>query len=163
MAMNKAEKQMVKDLRIRTALRMEQNALPDVLPPKYGEPCEMRVGYEPNYHNSEIRIGLTTPHAHTATWISRDKDFVKCLNELVKSKSSISMSQGSRTLFSKRIDALRAIRYELQMKFARELASIDEAIDEELASTHPMDQLIERFNSEAIAKLIDEKSAGNPE
>jgi hypothetical protein len=41
MAMNKAEKQMVKDLRIRTALRMELNALPDVLPPKYGEPCEI--------------------------------------------------------------------------------------------------------------------------
>lgn len=126
--MNKKEQAMVGDLRaevrnvydllrIAKALRWTERVPPDVpVPQGHGE---LSKGYLPNSHYDNGR-GRVSPACSTSVGHSEGRD-------------DKTTSQGARQLYSTRLLAIRAMRHEMELRFARMLADVDERIEKEMA------------------------------
>jgi hypothetical protein len=116
MAMNKAEKAMVQGLRVLASLRWTQPVLRDVKPPvPIDDFGSMTTGWDFNAHTLEVDRWWSTTTSH---------------GRGVKAESRYSGMRESQALFSTKVLALRAMRYEVEQMAARRLASIDARIEE---------------------------------
>lgn len=123
MAMNKkeqAEMQALRDkLALVSALRWTEPVARDLPPPSTfnGETS----GFEFNSYSGTVLPAWSNSSAHGIGRPSREKGY--------------SASQNSRTLFSTRLLALKALRHEVEIEAAKKLAKIDSEIEAELATT----------------------------
>jgi len=122
MAMTKKEQQMVADLqhevRLAKALRLTQRVEPDVpVPTSFSTDClsfgYIPIGAQSDYPRVEVACSSSGYHA--------------------VGRTDRTTSQGARRLFSTRLLALRALRYEVEQKVAQKLAKIDKMIEDEEA------------------------------
>lgn len=126
--MNKKEQAMVGDLRaevrnvydllrIAKALRWTERVPPDVpVPQGHGE---LSKGYLPNSHYDNGR--------------GRVEKACSSYGSHSKGQDDLATSKGARLLYSSRLLALRAMRHEMELRFARMLADVDERIEKEMA------------------------------
>jgi len=113
MAMTKAEKQYLEDVLTQFALRHTQEVLPDVPPPPCGSPFgALTKGFLYNSYNQQITKACSSSLYHN-------------FNSDEKTNA-----QGEKWLFSTKILALKAMRYEMEQKFARQLRIVDIMIEE---------------------------------
>lgn len=112
MAMNKKEKEMVEDLKVRCSLRLTEPVFPDVEIPKYDEPDTK--GFMMNSYSMRVDKACSSAHGHCST--GDDK----------------TTSQGGIKIFSTKLLALKAMRSEVEIRIAKELRKIDKMIEEEL-------------------------------
>ena len=113
MAMNKLEKQMVEDLRVKCALRWTSPVEPDVPVP---ESCELSTGFLPCAARSDsARVDVAcSDRVHHGV-----------------GTNTKTTSQGTRRLHSTRLLALRALRYEVEQYCAGLLRQVDAQIEAE--------------------------------
>lgn len=118
MAMTKKEKEYVEQLehevRLKAALRWTDKVLPDLPHPKYGD--KDTSGWTFNSYNGEVRQSWSSTVAH-GSGASRSVGF--------------GASQNSIAMYSTKILALKAMRFEMENKFARDLAKVDLEIKKE--------------------------------
>lgn len=119
--MTKAEKQEMErlqaDLRLAKALRWTEPVEPDVLKPLAGTSDTTR-GYSYNTHCVRIDGIISKSHSHYR-------------NQGGEPKVDFTGTQGGVDCYSTKALALKALRHELERKFASELARIDERIEKE--------------------------------
>ena len=114
MAMNKAEKALVEELKTQAALRWTTPVSPDVPPPD-GE--GLRKGFLFNEYLGGPRVDKACSSSVHHSFGIDDK----------------TTSQGSRHLYSTRLRALRALRYEVEKQCAKMLRQIDAQVEAEEA------------------------------
>ena len=109
MAMTKKEQEEVRELKRRlstlAALRWTEEVLPDVPIPAWSADDKLSVGYLPCYSRVEKACSSSLHHA-----IGRQDK---------------TTSQQARSLYSTKLLALKALRYEKELRFAGELADLD--------------------------------------
>jgi len=108
MAMTKKEQEQVQELKRKlstlAALRWTEKVLPDV-PPRSKFTEGLTTGWLPCYTRVEPACSSVVSHAIGQTHETT--------------------SQGSRSLYSTKLLALKALRHEMELRFANELAGID--------------------------------------
>lgn len=116
MAMNKSEKEMVEALKTDLALRHTKKVASDLDPPSSGP--KLLKGWLFNAHDrGEVVPACTSCVSHSY------------------GQSNEARSQGSRRLFSTRLRALQALRWEMEQSAATKLRRIDRMIEEETQLT----------------------------
>lgn len=113
MAMNKKEKAYVEALKIKGALRFTEKVDPDLMPPTRGG--ELTKGYSFNAYSVVVSMACSSFTAHNSH-----------SDEKTNSQQPI-------RLYSKKLSALKAMRHEMELKFARQLMEVDEMIEKEAA------------------------------
>jgi hypothetical protein len=109
--MTKAEQKLVDDLKMRLALHFSDPVEPDVLPPKnFGAVVN---GYVFNEHSEEVRKSCSSNILHSAWGWDNPS------------------SRGHIKQYSSKLLALKALRHEMELKFAAKLHKIDQMIEEE--------------------------------
>ena len=110
MAMNKREKEELEAAHVRAALGWSAKSMiePDLTPPKSNEP--LTTGYAV-LGSSRVDIGCSSSRGHSTGRTDRTS------------------SQGARPLYSKKSDALKALRYKIEMEAANNLRNIDKMIE----------------------------------
>jgi hypothetical protein len=113
MAMNKKEKEYLEHILTQFALRHTQEVLPDIPPPPLGSPHgTLTKGFLFNSYSKEVRESCSSSMYHSYH------------------RSDKTNTQGARHLYSSRLLALKAMRYEVEQKYAKELREIDKLIEE---------------------------------
>lgn len=116
MAMNKKEKaeldKLKQELRLAKALRWTVPIEPDVSPPPPF--TEMKRGWLYNDYITSARVEPACASSHFHAFGQTDR----------------TTTQGTRSLFSSRLLALKALRHRLELKCAEILAKIDKDIEE---------------------------------
>lgn len=124
MAMSKKEREafaeLERNLRITAALRWTEKVAPDVPRPER----DFTSGYTFNAYSQIVDCAWSTPGAHGIGHVSPDAQRAR----------GVSGRQNSISLYSSRLLALRAMRYELEMECAIKLAKVDAEIAAELAT-----------------------------
>jgi hypothetical protein len=123
MAMNKSEKerlaQLEAELRKAKALRYPTDPIPETLPlPKTSE--KLVRGWDFNTYSKMVEVACTTSYEHS----------YGCAN--------YTTTQRAHPVFATRLHALIALRHAVTNDFARQLASIDEKIENERANPTPL-------------------------
>lgn len=117
MAMNKKEQAYIKDLedqlRLAKAMRFTIKISPDVMPPAFENGKELRKGWLFNTYSRTVERGCTCSLYHS---FGTDEE---------------ARSQNPMPLYSTKRLALMALRNRVEIELARELAQIDEAIEDE--------------------------------
>ena len=118
MAMNKKEKQLLEDLqdklRLAKALRWTEEVLPDVSPPALEDNFgALSTGFSMNSYSQRVVEACSSSCSHGLDRTDRTN------------------SQGSRHLFSSKLLAFKAMRWEIELKCAKELSQIDKLIEQE--------------------------------
>ena len=111
MAMNKKEKEMVYDLEVKCSLRLTEPVFPDIEIPEYGKPNTK--GFMMNSYSMSVNKACSSASGHNTS-----------------SDVAIS-SQAGIKLFSTKLLALKAMRYEVEMRCAKELHKIDIMIEDD--------------------------------
>jgi hypothetical protein len=116
MAMNKKEKALVEDLKIRLALRFTDLVVEDIDFPAAGVGADNFVkGYVFNSYSVRVNKSCSDYLYH---------------NHHSDGKTT---TQGSIRQFSTRLLALKAMRNEIELKIAKQLYEVDQMIEKELA------------------------------
>ena len=123
MAMTKAEKAAMEAALTAAALRSTSRVLPDVPPPENGG---HRVGWRPRVNFSSYGRLVDAEKAWTEEAVHGGGEYRKGLHR--------SASRGQIRLYSTRLLALRAARYEAEQRVAELLRGVDRLIEEELAA-----------------------------
>lgn len=111
MAMNKREQELVEELRTRLALRFTEPVNMDVLIP-IGD--TLKNGYSFNSYSKRVTKSCSSSMSHSIDGWDRTN------------------SRGPLAQFSSKLRALRAMRNDLELMFARELRAVDLKIQLEL-------------------------------
>jgi hypothetical protein len=93
------------------AFRFTEQANEDVMPPSGFE--KLSTGWLFNAHSKRVDVACSSSTGHA--WGQNDR----------------TTTQQPRRLYSTKLLALKALRYELEQKFAAELAEVDKRIQEE--------------------------------
>lgn len=132
MAMNKAEKAALElaqnEVDIAYALRWSdlKRIDPDVPPPKPGGPLSaLSVGWMFNSHSTAVVRACSSSISHA---VSSQGD---------REPPSRTTTQGARHLYSTEVLALKAMRQEMERKFASSLAAVDRRIAEASMNSSP--------------------------
>jgi hypothetical protein len=118
MAMNKKERETLEAALTECALRRTAPVAPDVAPPKGNE---LSTGF---LHVGGMSYGRIEPACSSSINHGRGQ-------------TNRTTSQGARWLYSTKLLALKALRYEVETECARKLRSIDREIEEEIAKGSP--------------------------
>lgn len=110
MAMNKAEKQVLEDALTLAALRWTAPVAPDLVATDYKV---LTKGYLYNSYSPRVEPACSTTIYHSF------------------GRGDKTTSQGSRDLYSTKLLALRAMRYEVEKEAAKKLRAIDKMIEAE--------------------------------
>lgn len=115
--MNKKEQTYVKDLkeqlRFNRAMRFTIKIRPDVMPPPFNSDEKLRKGWLFNAHSRRVEPACTSSIYHSFGTDTEPR------------------SQNPMPLYSTKKLALMAMRNEVEIKFAKDLAEIDKAIEDE--------------------------------
>jgi hypothetical protein len=127
MAMNKKEQAMVEALKVEAlkveaAFKRTSEILPDVPPP---ESCsdELTKGFLFNAYCIEVRTACSSATGHS------------------HGRNDRTSSQRARSLYSTRLLALKAMRFEVEKRIMTELRKVDRQIEIELANIPTNDNL----------------------
>jgi len=121
-ALNKAEKQLIedlktaiKDLKTESALRRTEEVLPDVMPPELFK--ELSTGYVfvgPRSDTARVEAACSSSQSHGI------------------GRTDYTSSQQSQMLYSTRLLALKGLRHEVENDCARRLRKVDVMIEKEM-------------------------------
>jgi hypothetical protein len=115
MAMTKKEQEKMEELLIISALRYTTEVQPDIQPPPLGQiGNEIRNGYLYNTYTLRITEACTSSIYHNDNGHDR------------------TTSQGSCSLYSTKLLALKAMRNEAEKQYAKKLREIDKMIEKEM-------------------------------
>jgi hypothetical protein len=103
-------------LKLQVALRWTEPVAPDVPPPDGSS--ALTVGWLTCYNRVEPACSSCVHHGSGTT--------------------TRTTTQGARTLFSTRLRALKALRHEMELRFAAELRQLDAQIETEQAKPTPL-------------------------
>jgi len=115
MAMNKKEQKLVEDLQVIAALKWTDDVVEDIPVPEYSS--GVVVGYTYNHYSQTVSESCSTSISHST-----------------HSKSKTTSRNGIQ-MFSTKVKALRAMRYAVSLKAAKELRAIDILIEAENPDT----------------------------
>ena len=119
MSMTKKEKAAfdaaIKESQLLAALRFTQPVERDVKPPSEWK-CEYSEGWDFNAHSARVWQGWSTTVSHGTGPAPKKGD------------RHYNGSQNARSMFSSEVLALRAMRYEMEQKFAEQLRQVDDRI-----------------------------------
>lgn len=128
MAMTKKEREHVAaletELRTLAALRWTEPVARDVPPPANGG----NGGYSVGFQTNQYRLGTDAVYPAWSSSVSHGEGAPPD-----RSAASRTGSQGSRSMYSTRLLALKALRHEVELEAAERLAEIDQRIAAELA------------------------------
>lgn len=121
--MNKSEREAFEklqdDLRIARALRFTEKIKPDIPAPKDGT----TRGFLFNAYSSQIQYAASRTVSHATSYAPiKDTGF------------GGGWTQGGRAIYSSKLLAFKAMRYEVELECAKKLAGIDKQIEQEIAA-----------------------------
>ncbi len=105
----------IKEAQLLAALRFTQPVEPDVKPPA-GWKEEYSEGWDFNAYSGRVWLGWSTTVSHGTGPAP------------LKGERHFNGSQNSRAMYSSEALALRAMRHEMELKFAEQLRQVDESI-----------------------------------
>lgn len=143
MAMNKAEKAALEDAKTQAALRWTAPVEPDVPAPSYNSKPGIAEGYHYNSYSLAVPKMWSTSLYHGQG-----------------ERSKYGGSQGSRSLYSTKLLALRAMRHSIECECAKKLRDIDRLIEAEAAAAKEKPDtisLIDRLENALAATKREEE------